>query len=221
MFVRELQCIFFHIPKTAGTSVECWLGRSRPISSALDCEKLLGFDAAEDCFLNHVLPEKVLKRIGEEAFEACFRFSVVRNPFARAVSVYHYMYEQNEQRFGSFVDYIRALPALLQETGPLTRRLEPHIPQVRYTRLEGVDCCHEIVRFEQLPGSLQPVARRLGISRPLPFENAYRHPTRGCRPVSGFYTPDTARMLVDLYAEDFDTFGYSTDPEAANESRAQ
>jgi chondroitin 4-sulfotransferase 11 len=215
MIFRDLDCIFFHIVKTAGLSVEDWLGAENVDRVGTDLTFVSGWDD-EFGYLQHATPEVLLKKVGAELFERCFRFTIVRNPFARVASYYFYNYDMNGRRFGGFDHYIRALPELL--------RMSPieatgyHYPQVDYTRLYGEPCCHEIVRFEHLPDGLKPVAERLGITRPLPFLNAERHPARGYRPVSSFYSPETARILVDVYAEDFEAFGYPTDPEAANNS---
>jgi chondroitin 4-sulfotransferase 11 len=215
MIFREHNCIFFHIVKTAGTSVENWLGAENLDRNRTDLSFMSGWDD-EFGFLQHATPEILLKKLGTELFERCFRFTIVRNPFARAVSQFFYRYNFNKDRFGSFDQFVSALPELLR-LSPITTA-GYHCPQIRYTRLHDMPCCHEIVRFEQLPDGLKPVAERLGITRPLPFLNAERHPARGYRPVSSFYTAETARILVDVYAEDFDAFGYSTDPEAANNS---
>ena len=193
MFIRELNCLFFHIPKAAGTSVERWLLGGGLDPGVPDYERLFGWERSGD-------------------------FAVVRNPYARAVSAYHYVFEQHQQRFGSFEGYVRALPALIAGANPRTRGHEHHLPQVGYTRLDGAACCHELARFERLPDSLRPVAERLGITRPLPFSNSYRHPSRGYRPVSSFYTPETARLLAEVYAEDFASFGYALEVDDANET---
>lgn len=219
MFVRELNCLFFHIPKAAGTSIEQWLIGGELDVDIPDYERLFGWERVGDFNLQHATPAMARQFIGTEVFDACFRFAIVRNPYARAVSAYHYVFEQCQQQFGGFEAYIRALPTLIQSANPRMRRHEHHLPQVDYVRLDGVSCCHELIRFEQLPESLQPVAKRLGITRSLPFANAYRHPSRGYRPVSSFYTPESARLLAEVYAEDFETFGYSTELEAADEAK--
>ena len=218
MFIRELNCLFFHIPKAAGTSVERWLLGGGLDPGVPDYERLFGWERSGDFNLQHASPAMARQFLGAEVFDACFRFAVVRNPYARAVSAYHYVFEQHQQRFGSFEGYVRALPALIAGANPRTRGHEHHLPQVGYTRLDGAACCHELARFERLPDSLRPVAERLGITRPLPFSNSYRHPSRGYRPVSSFYTPETARLLAEVYAEDFASFGYALEVDDANET---
>jgi hypothetical protein len=220
MRIREYSCLFFHIPKTAGNSIEHWLIGEALDPAVANHERLFGWDREGDFNLQHATPAMAREIIGAEEFERCFRFAVVRNPFARAVSVYHYLSDYHQQRFGSFERYVRTLPQLIQDADAKRQRRfrEHHFPQVSYTHLDGQCCCHEVIRFERLPDSLGAVAERLGITRPLPFENAYRHPSRNQGPVSSFYTRETARLLAEVYAEDFETFGYSTDPEAADDS---
>jgi hypothetical protein len=218
MIFREYPALFFHIPKTAGVSVELWLGGEYPADLlALDYERLFGWDANSGYPLQYATPDIIRDIIGAELFERCYRFTVVRNPYARAVFSYHYQYDDFAPQFGSFEQYVLRLPELIRQR-PGCKNAHFH-PQVRYTQLDGAPCCHDIARFEDLPDSLKPVAKRLGVSLPLPFANVYRHPSRGYRPVSSFYTPETARALAEVYAEDFEAFGYSTELEAANESK--
>ena len=218
MIFREHPALFFHIPKTAGVSVEHWLGGPHPDDAAVpNYERLFGWDARLGYPLQHATPDLIRDIIGEELFERCYRFTIVRNPYARAVSSYHYQYADFAARFGSFEQYVLKLPELIQQRPYKNAHFHP---QARYTRLAGAPCCHDIARFEGLPDSLKPVAERLGVSRPLPFANVYRHPARGYRPVSSFYTRETAKALAEVYAEDFEAFGYSTEPEAANEAGA-
>jgi len=216
MYFAEHQCLFFHIGKTAGTSIEQWLHPVPMDQVKLDRERLYGFDSGHCVYLQHATPALLRELLGEDLFELCYRFTVVRNPFARMLSVYYFHLQDHQRDFGSFEQYLRALPAHFREPTIENGRL--HLPQTHYTQIDGQPCCHAVIRFEDLPGSLKPVAERLGITRPLPFVNTYRNPARGYRPVSSFYTPETTRLLLDVFAEDFETFGYSTDPETANES---
>jgi len=214
MIIRELSCIFLHSVKTAGTSVEKWLcGPQIAYPPADGSERLFGYDADRNIFLQHATAAVARDLVGEETFWRCYRFSVVRNPFSRVLSMWFYNNPKREARFGTFETMLRALPELVAAATPSDYYF---LPQTAYTHLDGAPCCDAVVRLEDLPDSLEPVAAHLGIGRPLPFLNVSRHPQRGSRPPASFYTPETAQIVAEAYAGDFTAFGYSTDVRRSN-----
>lgn len=212
MILRDKHCIFFHIAKTAGTAVERWLD---PIGYRYDVasrEAMLGYDPDEGIVLQHAPPAMFRRLVGAALFDRCFRFTVVRNPYARILSAYFYRMEA--ERYDSFESCLKHLLSLPRD--PAATKSWEHVyflPQTCYTHLDGRPCCHAILRFEELPHGLKPVGERLGITRMLRTfnENVRTGTERARRPVASFYTPSTARMVVDLCGADFETFGYSTD----------
>ncbi|WP_169979024.1 sulfotransferase family 2 domain-containing protein [Tautonia rosea] len=81
--------VFVHIPRTAGTSIEkslgiCGLDNSGGNQLARDI--LFGFDGRR--FLQHLAAKEIKKYIGKKTFDEYYKFSIVRNPFARTLSVY-------------------------------------------------------------------------------------------------------------------------------------
>lgn len=72
LFEKDYECIFIHIPKTAGCSVTKGL-----------------FD--KDWGLGHLDIRHYQKHLKEECFEKYFKFAFVRNPWDRAFSAYSYL----------------------------------------------------------------------------------------------------------------------------------
>ena len=101
MICHDFRTIFVHVPKTAGQSVEMvflnklnltWEQRAplllRPNSDpAKGPPRLAHLYASEYVSCGH---------ISDEDFARYFKFSVVRNPWARAVSVYKFSYQQTD-----------------------------------------------------------------------------------------------------------------------------
>lgn len=211
MIFPEHRAIHLHVPKTAGVSVERWLD-DRPRNDR-DCQRdrLFGWDPEEGIYLQHATAETVRRLAGEEAFYDHYRFAVVHNPFARLVSVYYYLIDQNRKLHGSFERFVRHLPDLVRE--PHGRKGSHHLPQVLYTRLDDRDACDYLAYFERLPLALDPVKDHLGLRTPLGRHNAFHRPEREERSVAEHFDAEGTAIVRDVYGEDFESYGYSLDPD--------
>jgi hypothetical protein len=128
MISHEHRCIFIHIPKTAGTSIEKALGHfkelkrgvqdHRPIS---DIEPIQLNDLARTCLQGDILllRRQIKKAIQDkktnfdQAYQHYFKFTFVRNPWARVFSWYKNVLrdEVHQKRFNvdakcTFKDYV-------------------------------------------------------------------------------------------------------------------
>jgi len=210
MVFHEHKCIYFHIGKTAGVSVERWL-RDEPRDARIaDYASMFGWDPKEGIYLQHATPSLIQREVGQETFDRYYKFTVVRNPFARLVSVYYYLYDQHVKQFGAFEDYVEALPSLVNSKA--CAKGSHHIPQVYYTHIDGENICNHIAHFETLPDSLTPVCNHLGLTTALPKHNIYRHKQRKNQSIDSYYTSSMTEIVVQVYESDFETFGYSKDP---------
>ncbi|MEM9636068.1 MAG: sulfotransferase family 2 domain-containing protein [Pseudomonadota bacterium] len=186
--------IFIHIPKTGGISV---------------AEGLFGSHAAA-----HTALYTYLALYGARRFDAMFKFAIVRNPWDRVVSAYHFMQaggltetdrafsEAHMQGFADINDFVeRGLPR------PEIRHWTHFKPQMLFLRDPrtgdiGVDA---LGRFETLAADYDRIAARLGIDRPLPHRNKGR-----ARPRTGPGLSASAIARIDeFYAEDAAALGYT------------
>src|SRR5262245_62159572 len=118
MISRKHRCIFVHIPKCAGNSVQkvIWPDGWK--------EKHLwgGFvDEYHNKYqtggLQHLLARQIRDEVGRRRFDRYFKFTVVRNPFDRTISQYAYMKRRPDLRefigmgedtgFDEYVDLIQ------------------------------------------------------------------------------------------------------------------
>lgn len=115
MISDKLELIFIHIPKCGGTSIESifWSKEER-----VESNLWMGFiDKYHNKFqtggLQHLKATQIRLSVGDEKFNAYLKFSVVRNPYDRAVSQYIYMQSRPDLRDfvgmkknDGFVDYL-------------------------------------------------------------------------------------------------------------------
>ncbi len=211
MVFHEHKCIYFHIGKTAGVSVERWLRDEKRDHRVADHDSLFGWDPEEGIYLQHATAKVIQRKLGSDIFDSYYKFTVVRNPFSRLVSVYYYLYDHHVQRFGNFRNFVLSLPELA--TAAAHQKGSHYLPQVCYTQLDGVDICDYVAHFERLPYAIRPVASALHINRRFPQFNTYRHPMRDDREIAEYYDETTTEIVRQLFEADFDCYGYSKNAE--------
>jgi Sulfotransferase family len=165
-------------------------------------------DPATVAFRAHTTARWARMKISPQVFDNYCAFTVVRNPFDRAVSNYHFLLQRPEHhshrhvRYMTFDAYLRFLKS--------RRWLRDPTQRFRVADTQGRLLCAPILRFESLEADFANLCGRLGLAgcESLGHRNASLH-----RPYHAYYQDRATRdMLVDLFAPDFETFGYATEP---------
>src|SRR5690348_14228159 len=99
MISHHHKCIFIHIPRSGGTSIENLIWPAQRTSAEL----WMGFiDRYHNRYqtggLQHLFAQHIEREIGPDTFHSYFKFAFVRNPFDRAVSQFHYMARRPDLR---------------------------------------------------------------------------------------------------------------------------
>ena len=206
--------IFVHIPKTGGTSLALALeGR------AMKDDILIG-DTPKARRRKHRLDElrpagRLWKHstladidgvVSPDAMAAMQVFTLVRNPWDRVVSYYHWLQDQHfdhpavglAQQMG-FADFALA---------PQVRQSMRASPARHYmTDAGGTERCDAYIRLEQFDVDAAPLWAHLGFALTLPRANTSEREAD----YRGYYS-DAARAAVDHdCAEDIERFGYRFD----------
>jgi hypothetical protein len=225
MICRQFQCLFVHVPKTAGQSVEQFFMDRMGLDWDADrAEVLLGDNpdpARGTQKLAHLSAWEYVNDgfIQREEFESLFRFSFVRNPFERIVSEYRYRNYFHHRSFGDFV--LNKLPR------PGWDDKYRHVmPQ--YEMLHDPDgrlLVDYVGRFESLQQDFDEVCRRLGLEdSKLPHRNPSNKKSRNLkrkvrnalflngedrkRHWTEFYDQRTLDAVGRLYHKDIEAFDY-------------
>jgi hypothetical protein len=210
------KCIFFHNPKTAGRSIQVALRQRLMIKLEL------GYNCLEDTAygmcsgmedsgytMSHVCPKELKKGMegdfGKQTFEKFFKFTFVRNPWDRKVSMYHF-YKQNcdaTKDFDTpFEKWIRLLHNL-HVNGEWEFNI---MPQHKWSHIDGEKTVDFIGRYENLKSDFEFVKKTLALPNDcrLTHENASKH-----HDYREYYTDETKQMLAEIFAEDIKLFGYT------------
>ncbi len=196
--------IFVHVQKTAGNSVRTALGGDI-------------FDARK-----HFTARELREIHGEAVWNACFKFSFVRNPWDRLVSWWSMIdnsrdYIDQAQPPNTFFGYVLGRAKSFED---FLSRCDDEIVdsdgrknifrnQIDYLVDDNSEIIVDFVgRFERLQEGFDEICRRLGrASVELPRTNFSRHTA-----YTEYYTPATAEIVARRYARDIAQFGYRFGP---------
>jgi hypothetical protein len=226
MISHKYGCIFIHIPKCAGTSIEASLGhfdnhvgrggQDHRIIRHLEkpCITPSSFSSAENIL-------EVLRRLKQQYFstvsnprnrytvtksqyDSYFKFTIVRNPWARAFSLYGNIMQDeiHQKKLGittrlSFNDFLQ----LYAGKGMLR-------PQTYWIKnFKGSIPLDYIGRFENILEDFQEICNYLNIPNvALPHKvkgnnNDYRE----------YYNDESKKIIAKIYFDEIKMFGYSFD----------
>jgi len=204
--------IFVHIPKTGGTALALALeGRARADDILIgDTPKAkrrrhrLRDAQAVGRLWKHSTLADIDGLVSADQIADSFCFTLVRNPWDRMVSYYHWL---RGQRFDHpAVALAKALEFSAFLNHPQTRASLQAWPYGRYMRdASGVEHCAAFIRLEHFEQDAAPLWAHLGFELTLEKVNVSDRQSDYRR----YFTDSDANLLVDLCAEDIARFGYS------------
>jgi hypothetical protein len=203
---HRYKCIFIHIPRSGGSSIEdviwsagerteanLWMGFIRPMHNKYQTGGL-----------QHLLARQVRDEVGRETFAQYFKFTLVRNPWDKAVSQFNYTMQtrpdlrqfagiSDHASFEEYLDRIRAVPHVQWKR------------QVEFLYDQNGELLLDMVgRFESFDADASAVFERLGIKIA-----AIPHVNRAVRPEKPVYSNEARDLIAEHYADDIKAFGYT------------
>jgi hypothetical protein len=190
--------IFVHIYKAAGKSV----------AAALDPH---GQRVPDECifhpdFVQHLSAKHLKAGLPRAAWDEAYKFSFVRNPWDRWVSLYEFILAKKRNRdhqrvvdLGSFSAFVRWV-------------YSGENPEVLISRTQQDFLCDDdgqllvdyVGRFESLAADFASVCGTLGVEAELGHLNANAHDR-----YSGYYDDDTRTLVEKGSRFEIERFGYS------------
>ena len=189
MICEKYNCIFIHVPKTGGSSIEHALDPNVKLDTVSLLGRILGNTELVD---KHA---KAKKYAGSNKF----KFGFVRNPWDWAVSYYKFykivaLYNED---FKCFLENI--LPSIDIDD--------------QYSYLEGVDF---VGRFENLQDDFDKVCDKIGMPRTkLPHTNTTKYIKKSGggweldnKHYTEYYDEITKDIIAKVFKRDIEYFGY-------------
>lgn len=178
--------VFIHINKTGGTSVISITGKA---------------------FRKHLSVKDVIKYAGQKKWDKVYKFTVVRNPWAKVASQYKFRTKTNKSKLGdkplTFNEWVNKV---FVEKDKFYYGVRPllYAPQVEWLKnRNGKIDMNKILRFENLNEGFKEVANIIGIESNLPHLNSTKKSN-----YQDFYDKETKKIIADWFKEDIETFGY-------------
>lgn len=132
-----------------------------------------------------------------------FCFTIVRNPWDRAVSYYHWLREQAFDHAAVQLAKSVTFDGFLKD--PITQATFRNWPAARYMRdVRGVERCNIYIRLENFAQDAAALVDHLGFALTLPTINQSDRQTD----YRTYYTPQTQNIVAGCCAEDISRFGY-------------
>ena len=133
------------------------------------------------------------------AIHQYFKFTVIRNPFDRAVSAFHALQQYSKKWPGmEFKTFVKT--ELAAKGYMVNEHFFPQYPNVYFKKLPMLDF---VARLENIERDFEVIADVIGCDPNLPWENRSRH-----EHYSTYYDEESRAIVESIYKLDIDLFGY-------------
>lgn len=196
MISHSQKFIFIRTAKTASTSVLKILNQYKIKNIEI---KDYEYDP------NHLSSKHIKECVGNKIFYSYFKFSFVRNPFSRIVSMWM-MNKVYHKETPNFRNYVKSIPNLewMPKQGNHSRSprevwLKKYSSMYDYTKE-----CDFIGKLENLQQDFNIICDKIGIPQQvIPHENATKH-----KSYTEYYDEETKSIVAEKYAKDIEYFDY-------------
>jgi hypothetical protein len=201
---------FVDIPRTSSTSIRAELGKEFGKVHGKRRVDDQSF-ATEQVFIDHMPAIKMKKTLGNIIWNNIFKFSIVRNPWARTYSMYSYRKKKaNIRNDMSFKDYVLALEKAYPFPGEMFTYDGFYYGASDYLCDENDKLLVDFVgKIEERDKALKFIRHRIGAKKlgALILEQSFsrRHS------YSHYYDRVTQNIISKIYYKDIDLFNYEFD----------
>ncbi len=221
MIIHNYKCIFVHVPKTAGVSIEGVLFKETvplrwPIEYILrKKQEVLQGGGFIDRYSNkyqtgtyqHLFARHIKQEVGEELFDSYFKFGFVRNPWDRIIS--QFFYQKRRRDLNEFLNIDREID--FKDFLYAIKDGEMHVHWDEQWKFlmdeEGNQMVDFIGRFENLQEDFDKVCDNINAAKiELPHENFTVH-----EPYQYYYDDESRELVAEMYDKDIKLFNYKYD----------
>jgi len=193
---HEKKCIFIHIPKTAGTSIEQFIRDNGN-------NNLLFIGVRNNRSLQHLTANE-LKMMIPYIYKQYYKFSIVRNPYDKLLSEYYWNPSINigYKNGKSKKDFLKKVIEIVQNKKYFNDIYNDHfIPQYNFLFFKNKLLVNQLFKYEDLEWVSNFLKKKLKITRNFPYLNKNDINKEG-------WNDDEKEIIYNLYKNDFLYFGY-------------
>lgn len=212
MICRDRNLIFIHIPKTGGTSIEdmLWPG-PRGEDDLWQGAGPDGRNAYQTGGLQHLTAKFIRDHVGEDVFNACYRFALVRDPVDRLISQFNYLNTKDmaDRLLGlgparTFSDYLDGIAQVAHVQW---------MPQMDFLYDDDQTLLAQTFKLEHLDSQFSAIAAKTGLTAAKPLHvNATPHgdvPEGWVIARRSDLTHSHLARISEMYRRDFEDLNYA------------
>jgi hypothetical protein len=202
MISDKYKCIFIHIERTGGTSIERVLFGIGPDDKP---------NWTSSAGPKHISAKAAKKQFGNKRWNDYFKFSIVRNPWDLVVSNYFFPWFHNGEH-GKVVDFKTWLLRWRNEPAWRNSINSNKVPQLNAISIKNRIAMDYIIRFETLNEEWKEVAKKIGAKDIIPNNWSHRllrNPwLKDRRAYPYYYDKETKAIVARRFKKDINYFGY-------------
>jgi hypothetical protein len=214
MVSHKYKCIFVHIPKAGGTSIEQLIWPSE--RDRTESNLWMGFvDKYNNKYqtggLQHLFASQIQQELGADVFSEYFKFTMVRNPWDKIVSQFTYMNKRKDLR-----EYIEMKEGDCFKTYLSLIQKKAHVqwePQYKFFLDKNGDQIVDFIgRFENFNDEVHNILDSINVKTKF-FNITTKkipHSKKSIRSnYRDYYDEESREIVSHLYREDIEMLDYS------------
>lgn len=207
-----LETLFLHIPKAGGISIRMELEKRLDFVDFSAPLSLSERGSPQRLIINHLSLEALIRKnfLDNRALDRAHLFTVVRNPYSRAVSLYRYL--QRRQVVPStfnFIDFLTQVEKSRPSPGlAKAARLSQAAPQESWVGASLVGSNIRVFKLEHLEKLEADIGERFGT----PVSFGWSNKSTSSLHDDQTWTPKAVAQVKRIYAPDFRRFDYDETP---------
>lgn len=187
MLLLDKKLLFIHIPKCAGTSIEVFF-------AGRDWSEINGRT-------KHLTAQEAVKHYGQETWDQCFTFSIVRNPWARFLSFFNLAKVAQPK-----LEFDKWIRRVCDKMGYNFAGVRVNRSMAEYlTDKDGRIMVDFVGRVESLQDDFRTIVGRAGGD---PGELPHTMAVKYDHDYRRWYTPETRDLVARRFKDDVELFKY-------------
>lgn len=210
MISHKHKCIFIHIPKTAGTSINSFFHPGVKFHfKNPDYERLFGWCPKRQLHMQHATAKQLLETelITEDVWQSYYKFTFVRNPWDRAYSDYQWVQEFAgvKDTFKNYINKEGAFKEVFTNNSKETYLGDHLLQQTRFFDFKGMYKPDFVGRFESFSDDIELVLKNVALNQVF---NVLTNKSKRRVDYSLFYTKSKRQLVDKKFNKDIELLGY-------------